>query len=155
MRILFHGMAFLLVIFGSVLSASRADRYVVPIKNDVSAYAHNPMAADEKPVFIAKPGQWLMTLDSRGDMLNVTDMQGNTGWIDKSSVKPNKPGEPVSFSDVDVRGYLDNPAPILILDASNPVGNSSMFERSFSTELSENVDRMTIERIVGKNTGKW
>lgn len=155
MRILLFSVAIMLLTVASAWSDSRQDRYVTPIKNGVGVFANNPMSAGEKPVYTADTGNWLMVMESKGDMLKVTDMHGKVGWIQKASVKLTTPNESMKFSGADVLGYLDNPTPIMILDAANPVGSSIALDRSFSDELKENVDKITIDRIVGEHSEQW
>lgn len=89
MRILLLLSLLLTIIIGSAWSQTAAAVYVVTVKNDVYAFAHNPVMGDEKPVFVAGPEEWLIVLDKRGDKLKVDDMNGHIGWIDKSVVEPN------------------------------------------------------------------
>jgi hypothetical protein len=62
-----------------------------------------------------------------------------------------KPSETLSFSGSDVNAYLDNPTPVYIIDADNVVGKTILIDRSFAGELRENIDRMTMERMVAEN----
>lgn len=154
MRILLYSISVILLSVASAWSVSHQERYVIPIKNDVAIFAHNPINAGEQPVFVAGTGDWLMVLESTGDMYKVSDMKGNIGWIGKISVKQAASNETLTFGDATVLAYLDNPTPVYILDATNPLDKSIMPDRSFSAEIRENVDRMTIERIVGGNTSR-
>jgi hypothetical protein len=148
MRSLGDAVVLVLMIAGVAVSA---DRYVVPVKNDIPVYEHNPWTKGESPVFLAGTNDWLMEMGSRGMMIRVSDLKGNTGWIDRSSVKQASIGTSLSFGDAAVLAYLDNPSPVYILDAANPFEKSILLDRSFSREMGENIDRETIERIVGVN----
>lgn len=154
MRILLYGLSVIVLSVASAWSVSRQDLYVIPVRNDVAVFANNPVNTGEKPAFLAGTDDWLMVLDTRGDLYKVSDMKGNIGWIGKTSVKQAASGETLTFGDARVLAYLDNPTPVYILDASNPLDKSILLDRSFSAEIRENVDRMTIERIVGESTAR-
>jgi hypothetical protein len=154
MRILLYGLSVILLNVASAWSVSHTDLYVTPIKNDIAVFAHNPQSTGERPVFLVGTGDWLKVLESTGDMYRVSDMKGNIGWIGKTSVKQAASGETLTFGDAGVFAYLDNPTPVYILDASNPLDKSILLDRSFSEEIRDNVDRMTIERIVGESAGR-
>jgi hypothetical protein len=154
MRILLYSATMFLLNIASAWGISPQERYVIPLRNDVAVFAHNPVNNGEQPVFTTGTGDWLMVLESRGDVYKVSDMKGNIGWIEKASVKLTASSETITFGDASVLAYLDNPTPVYILDASNPLDKSILLERSFAQELRDNVDRMTIERIVGGNTSR-
>jgi hypothetical protein len=61
----------------------------------------------------------------------------------------------MAFNDINVYAYLDNPQPILILDGDDPNAVKIMLDRSFATELRENLDRYTVNRIVGGSEAMW
>ena len=151
MRTFIMGAAILLFGAAGVWSAARHDMYVTPSKADIKAFAKKAATAQEKPVFTAKTGEWLLVLETRGDRLKVRDSQGNTGWINKASVRERTPSESMTFENANVYSYLDNPAPIYIIDANNPSGAPIKLERSFAREMRENIDRPTANRILGIN----
>ncbi|HUI92496.1 MAG TPA: hypothetical protein VLX68_09645 [Chitinivibrionales bacterium] len=150
MRILFTGV--IVVFLGAAYAggAPGAERYVTPAKSEIPVFAHDPIDTSEQPVFIANFGEWLMVLESSADAYKVSDMKGEIGWIPKSRVRQSAAGEDLSFNDVNVLAYLDNPTPVYILDASNALDKSILLDRSFSAELMDNIDWMTVERIVGE-----
>jgi|GEM_PF-4016700 len=88
MRSLFLIVATVLLCVVSALSASNESSYVVPIKNDVAIFAHNPMLNDEKPVFMAGTSDRLLVTEASGTMLKVADLKGNSGWVGKDLVRP-------------------------------------------------------------------
>jgi hypothetical protein len=130
-------------------SASHTSNYVTPIKADIGVFAKSSMTSPEDPLFVAKTGQWLFVMETRGDRLRVRDMKGNIGWIDKAAVREVASAEYMTFKSAEVLSYLDNPAPLYILDATDPGNNPLKLERSFARELRENIDRPTVTRILG------
>jgi hypothetical protein len=155
MRILFFSVSIVILSIANIWSAAPKDRYVVPIKNDIPVFAHDPKSGPEQPSFIAGTGDRLMVLGVKSDAYKVSDLKGDVGWIDKVSVKEIGLTETMTFGNADVLGFLDNPTPIYILDASDSLNNIIMLTRSFSNELKENIDRMTIDRIVGEIPVQW
>ena len=150
MRILLYSVLAILLGVAIAGSAPRQGLYVIPLHNDIAVFTHSSRTTGEGPAFVAGTGDWLMVIDAVAGMYEVTDLKGNIGWVDKSLVKQTATGEALTFNDASVLAYLDNPTPVYILDASNPYENSILMERSFSRELSANVDMETVQRIVGK-----
>ncbi len=152
MRISIYSALIILASLNIVFSAAvNQGKYVVPIQNNVPAFLNNPKISAEEPVFTVSENDWLLVMDAKGEMLKVSDLKGNIGWIDKASVKQSRVAKSMSFEDATIFAYLDNPTPVYILDATNPFDKSIVFDRSFSKEIAENVDFETIERIVGKD----
>jgi hypothetical protein len=155
MRSLLLIVATVLLCVVSALSASNESSYVIPIKNDIAIFAHNPMITDEKPIFIAGTSDRLLVTEASGTMLKVADLKGNSGWVGKDLVRPLVPDKSMAFNDINVYAYLDNPQPILILDGDDPNAVRITLDRSFATELRENLDRYTVNRIVGGSEAMW
>ena len=146
MRSCLIGSALLLFSVTSGWTVSPINKYVTPLKADIQVFARNSMTS---PVFTVKTGEWLLVMETKGDRLKVRDSKGNIGWIDKASAREVTPGESMTFENADVYSYLDNPAPVYILDATDPLNNSIKLKRSFANELRENIDRPTVDRIFG------
>jgi hypothetical protein len=155
MKIFLMTTALLCLIAVSAWSASGDARYVIPIKNNTPIYEHMSGVAEEKPVFTAGTSDWLMVLETNGDLLKVTDMKGNSGWINKPLVRQAATDKSMTFNGADIFAYLENPQPILILDGDNPDATRIMLDRSFAMELQDNIDRNTVNRIVGGSEAMW
>ena len=149
-KVLFVAVMVIAVV-ASAWSDSPKDRYVVPLKDNVAVFENSAKAADGQPAFFVGTGDRLMIVGVKADRYKVLKTNGDIGWIDKSSVKEVRPGKVLMFGEADVLGYLDNPTPIYILDPADPFNNKIVLERSFARELQQNVDRITIDRIVGEN----
>lgn len=117
----------------------------------VAGVWNSPKTASEKPAFFVGTGDKLMIVGLKPGVYKILSTRGDIGWIDKVSVRELRPGETMTFGEADVLGYLDNPTPIYILDPNDPIHNPILLERSFAQELKQNVDRMTIDRIVSEN----
>ena len=146
MRSYLVGLAAILFGVTSGWTVSPSNKYVTPLKADIEAFAKNSVTSS---VFTVKTGEWLLVMETKGDRLKVKDSNGNIGWIDKSSVREATSREYMTFEGADVHAYLDNPAPVYILDAADPSKNPIKLERSFARELRENIDRPTVDRIFG------
>ncbi len=154
MRILLYMVVAILVSVLAVGGAASKDRFVAPLANSTPVYADNHGSRDSVLAFTVGTGDRLMVLGEKKDVMKVSDLKGNIGWINKAMVKQVAPNEALSFGDQKILAYLDNPEPVYILDANGAPESSISLERSFSQELTENVDRMTIERIIGENLPK-
>ncbi len=154
MRTVIYGILLLLLISFITGSVPNEDRFVIPVENGTPVFLNNPRATDEQPVFAVGTTDRLMVLESKAEVYKVSDLKGNVGWVDKRSVSPIHPTVSMVFGDASIQGYLDNPVPVYILDANNPSAEPLKLERSFAAELKENVDRMTIERIVGEDVAQ-
>jgi hypothetical protein len=132
-------------------SETRAEQYAIPISNGTSVFVHNPRIVGEPPVFTAGSEDRLLILEKKDDKYKVTNRNHLVGWVDVSLVTLMKSSETLSFSGSEVNAYLDNPSPVYIIDADNVVGKTILINRSFAGELRENIDRMTMERMVAEN----
>ena len=150
MRSIIYGIMAVLIMAFFAGGVPNQDRYVIPLSNGTSVFPHNQKGGDSKPAFTVGTADRLMVIESKGDMYRVSDLKGEVGWVDKALVKVIRASEAVVFGEADVLGYLDNPTPVYIIDANNPVSNPLTLDRSFARELRENTDRMTLERIVGE-----
>jgi len=151
MRIFIYSIVALLLSSIVAGSVPYQDRFVIPVANGTAVFANNPKGSDEQPAFTAGIADRLMVLDAKGDAYRVSDLKGNFGWVDKGLVRMIHPSEQMVFGDASIQGYLDNPVPVYIMDADDPSGKPLTLERSFAAEMRENIDRMTVERIVGED----
>jgi len=151
MKIFIYVAIFCLLLAAIAGSATNAEQYAVPISNGTSVFSHNPRIVGETSVFTAGTVDRLLILEKKEDKYKVTNRNHLVGWIDTNLVTLMKPSETLSFSGADVNAYLDNPTPVYIIDADNGVGKTILIDRSFAGELRENIDRMTMERIVAEN----
>jgi hypothetical protein len=151
MRIIIYSVTALLICSVVAGSVPNQDRFVIPVANGTAVFANNPIGDGEQPAFTVGTSDRLMILDISGVAFKVSDLKGNVGWVNKTLVKVIHPNESIVFSDASIQGYLDNPVPVYILDANNPSEKPLTLARSFSEEMKENIDRMTLERIVGQD----
>jgi hypothetical protein len=151
MRKYFTGLAVMLFTASIGWSASHNGNYVTPIQGDIGVFAKNAATSVEKPVSLAKTGEWLLVMEVKGDRIKVRDMKGMIGWVQRAEVREVASAEYMTFKSAEVYSYLDNPAPLYIIDATDPENNPIKLERSFSRELRENIDQPTVARILGVN----
>ncbi len=78
---------------------------------------------------------------------------GIRGWVDNDKLqilKVSGAGHH-DLSNVEVVGWLDNPAAVYILDNTNPDFNALPLDRSFANEIVEPKDREQVERVYDEN----
>jgi hypothetical protein len=74
------------------------------------------------------------------------------GWADNSVLERIKGGSSTrTLKDIEVQGWLDNPAAVYILDNANPDANNLPLDRSFASDILEKKDREDVERTYDEN----
>ncbi len=155
MRTLFYSLTIMLLSMTNAWSVAPKDRYVIPLKNDIAVFSNTPTTGTERPpAFVVGTNDRLLVLETKGDLYKVRNLKGDIGWVSKASVKEVAPSKTFSFDTASVLGFLDNPTPIFILDATDSLNKGIALDRSFDQEIKENIDEETIDRIVEDKAAK-
>ncbi len=120
--------------------------YAVPIEREALVYERYSRDLYDQPLFRASKDDRLLVLDTRGEKLRIRDNNGREGWIEARLVRPLGRSALMEFDDADVYGYIENPAPIVILESDQRGESFILPDRSFHQELKQNIDRETAER---------
>jgi hypothetical protein len=138
----------ILAIFAASALAHGAEKgsYAVPIEQEALVYErHSPDLIDQ-PLFRVSNNDRLLVLDTRGEKLRIRDGKNREGWIEARLVRQVGRSALMEFDDADVYGYIENPAPIVILESDQRGESFILPDRSFHEELKQNIDRETAER---------
>jgi hypothetical protein len=92
------------------------------------------------------PTDRLIVIATKGNFYQVKTNAGVVGWVEKSRVVAMGKSKIFKFEGAEVIGYLDNPAPIYILDSDDPNAERIYLDRSFKDALRDNIDKEAIER---------
>ncbi len=95
-----------------------------------------------------------VTLLKKGKNRSMVRTQGGIrGWVDNDKLQILKVAGAGhhDLTNVEVVGWLDNPAAVYILDNTNPDLNALPLDRSFANEIVEPKDREQVERIYDEN----
>jgi len=136
----------ILTIAVTVINAGVRKSYVIPVKNNVGVYQNRTRKLFERSLFTLTPNDRCIVMGEKERSIKIQDSQGRVGWVKRRLVKPVGPNATFVFDTTSVMGYLNNPTPIYILLSERDEYTRLRLDRSFSEELSVNVDRETIAR---------
>ena len=92
------------------------------------------------------PAERLSILQTGKLQLQISNNEGNSGWIEKKLVSVVAAGKTLYYEPLDILERLDRVEPIIIIDGTGPSQTPIMLERSFKDQVQNNVDQETIER---------
>lgn len=131
----------------AVVGAVSGERYVVTTQDNVGLYEHQTRKLFERPVVKVDKNDQLAVVAENKRHTQVRTRNGSTGWIENRLIQ-SKSARSFVFEDAQVQGYLDNPQSVYLLDATDPESEMLRLDRSFKDNLSENIDKETVNRIV-------
>ena len=131
---------------GIAFSASAQDKFVQPTENNVGIFQNEIRALNEKPLFTVNTNDRLQIIGNGSKMVKIKNADGKTGYIEKRLVVNTGKNKTFVMDEQSVEGYLDNPTPVYILDATDANADPISLNRSFSDAMRDNVDRETVER---------
>ncbi len=129
-------------------------------QNNTGIYLNETREMYEEPVARVSRGTQLTVLETTSRNYRVRTADGDEGWVERrlvSDVAPQEgsrargsrnPSTAFVFDDAEVQGYLDNPAPVFIMDTDDGGSDPITLDRSFKDALKQNVDRETMERLM-------
>jgi hypothetical protein len=144
MRALVTGVLLLVLVVAA--GAGERGKYVIPVRDQVKAYANEVRRIYEKSVFTVGVEDRLVVLREERRALKVRDPEGRVGWVQREDVKTVARSALFTYGEAEIPGYLDSPTPIYILEGTDPGETGILLDRSFKDDLTENVDRETVER---------
>ena len=140
----------LVVVLMAIMAVAAADnqKYVQAKEGTVGVYKNQTRQMYEEPVYKVGTSDRLQVLGSKGDVYQVKNAEGQTGWVEKRLVVTIGKSKTFVFENAEVMGYLDAPTPVYIIDSDDPNAERIYLDRSFKDALRDNVDKETIERQV-------
>ncbi|MDG5816096.1 hypothetical protein QA601_13465 [Chitinispirillales bacterium ANBcel5] len=135
----------------SICSAAFAQTVVTPNSDGVGVYENEIREVYENPIFTVDRNDNLTVVETQARHYKVRTGGGQVGWVERNRVSAVSSDEGRSrtfvFDNAEVVGYLDNPAPVYIMDTDDPGAEPISLDRSFKDALRQNIDRETLERI--------
>lgn len=148
-------IAFLLLGFAAVaFAASKTETTTVTRIKSGGAAIYKSEASDEGDKIADIGTGDEVTILKQGKSRSLVKTSGSIkGWIDNGTVEKVKitSGGSHNLKDVEVVGWLDNPAAVYILDNTNPDLNALPIDRNFNSEIVEKKDREEVERTYDEN----
>ncbi|MEO6095075.1 MAG: hypothetical protein ABIW76_05165 [Fibrobacteria bacterium] len=148
-------IAFLLLGFAAVaFAASKTETTTVTRIKSGGAAIYKSEASDEGDKIADIGTGDEVTILKQGKSRSLVKTSGSIkGWIDNGTVEKVKitSGGSHNLKDVEVVGWLDNPAAVYILDNTNPDLNALPIDRNFNNEIVEKKDREEVERTYDEN----
>jgi hypothetical protein len=103
---------------------------MVEIKEQIPVFETSQRRMYEKPVYTLEKGEWVELGEAAGDMIRL-NFKGRAGWVEKSRLEFRTGGSQyIKMEEMEIKGWLDNPQAIYILDAADSLGGLRI-ERSF------------------------
>jgi hypothetical protein len=125
-----------------------ADPVMVNLKVSTGAYKNESHLQSENPFFYVNVNEQVQTLQSRGSQFKIQNKAQQVGWISNEKCNTIVPSKSLSFDFASVKGYDDNPEVITLFGAQNDDVSEIALNRSFRTEIMQNIDKETISRIL-------
>ena len=136
----------MIIMAGTFASSFGRQEYVVAKEENTAVYRNRVRKIYEEELFNLNPDEKVRVLEKKGEFIKVENSNQQCGWVERNRVVPIAAIRSFMYDHTDVMGYLDNPEPIIILDATDPDDNTIHLDRSFKDALRENVDRETVMR---------
>ncbi|KMQ51689.1 hypothetical protein CHISP_1446 [Chitinispirillum alkaliphilum] len=143
----------LIIIVAACATVFARERMVQADQNNLGIYRNETRELYEQPITTVSRGTNLTILDTRPPHYRVRTPSGEEGWVERrlvsavSSAATGPTSRAFVFDDADIVGYLDNPAPVFIMDTDDPGSDPITLDRSFKDALKQNIDRETMERL--------
>jgi hypothetical protein len=134
----------MIIMAGTFASSFGRQEYVVAKEENTAVYQNRGRNLYERKLFNLNPDEKVRVLEKKGEFIKVENRKQQCGWVEEHRVVPIAASRIFTYDHTDVMGYLDNPEPIIILDATDPDDNVIRLDRSFKDALRENVDRETV-----------
>lgn len=136
----------MIIMAGTFTSSFARQEYVVAKEENTPIYRNRLRKLYEQSVFTISPDEQVRVLKREGRHLRVENSNRQHGWVEVKHVLPVAASKKISFDDVFVEGYINNPDPAIIFGSTDPEDNMIKLDRSFRDALRENVDRETVMR---------
>lgn len=145
-------LSFFIVLLCSIIVMAYfpKEKYVIPKKNRVKIYENRIRRLNESSIFEVNNSSRLRVLYEKKNSFKIQDEEGRIGWVGKRFVVSLKDPTLFKFDPADVIGYIDNPSPVGIFDATDPEETQIKLERSFKEQLKRNVDREMLQRVTNR-----
>ena len=140
----------IILFIGTAFTEQSYKYYAIPKKNNINVYENAVRKIFEQAKFTVSVDSRLTILDENKNMYKIQDDQNRVGWIEKNLVKKQKSSKRLSFDNVFIHDYIDNPTVIIIPDATDPEESKIKLERSFIEQLKRNTDRETLQRATNR-----
>jgi hypothetical protein len=122
--------------------------YAIPLQKDLPVYQNEIRKLFESPLFTVCSESRLVVKETGKNAIKVQDLDGRTGWVEKTRVKIISQNKTIKYDPAAVEGYPDVPDVVWVPGKPDPLTTPVILERSFADALRENVDQETIDRQV-------